>query len=134
MRKRTAILIAVVLLGLLCWSGIGYHRSASAVLDLKEALKALHGEPYTGREVENGTEDMEFIIKPASFLFTNWNLRNFFSWDYRYQCEVIYTVHPDGENDGVERTMYTYTGFDPMGPGKEAERAYLDTEHVTIRK
>lgn len=40
--------------------GVGFNYSGSAIMDLKEELTVLHGVPYTGREVENGTEDMFF--------------------------------------------------------------------------
>lgn len=106
--------------------GIGYYSSGSAVLDLEEGLRAIHGEPYTGREVENGTEDMEFSVEPDTFFLTNYGWREFFGLDYKYKCKVTYTVYSDGEIVSV-RTI-TYTGIDPMGQGKEEIRAYIDIE------
>ncbi len=130
MKKKHVELVAFTfaLFCLLCNLGIGHYSSGSAVQDLKEDLIALHGEPYTGREIENGTEDMEFSIESDTFFLTNWNLRNFFGWDYRYKCKVTYTVYSDGEISDV-RTI-TYAGFDPMGYEKSDIRAYIDTESI----
>lgn len=131
MKRKTYMLLLFAAACLFCairWMGIGYYSSSSAVLDLKEALTALHGEPYTGRVAENGIEDMEFSVVPDTFFLTNYNLRNTLGLDYRYQCKVTYTVHL---NDGtVSVRSVTYTGIDPMGQGKEFDRAYLDTENV----
>lgn len=127
-KKNYAILLIVVILsfGVIRWLGIGYYSSGSAILDLEEELKGLHGEPYTGREVENGTEDMEFSIKPDTFFLTNYSLRDFWGLDYRYRCEVIYTTHSGEKIDSVRKI--SYVGIDPMGHGKEEMRAYLERE------
>ena len=63
------------------------------MLDLKAELAEIHGEPYEGREVEGGTEDMEFSVRPTDWLFTDGRFRQAVGWDYHYRCEVIYTFH-----------------------------------------
>ena len=54
-KKNYAILLIVVILsfGVLRCLGIGYYSSGSAILDLEEELKGLHGEPvsYTHLDV-----------------------------------------------------------------------------------
>ncbi len=120
---------AVVLLGaaiLLC--GVGPRSSGSAVADLREQLQSLHGQPYTGRTVEGGEEDMSFSITPTDWFATNFHLRQSLGWDYHYRCQVIYTTrHADGAPDAVR--VVEYRGVDPMGRGEKArQRAYLDGE------
>lgn len=131
MKKKwvSLLLIAALVLCAICWSGIGYHSSSAATQDLIEELTALHGEPYTNRQVENGAEDMELSVEPMTFFLTNWNLRQALGLDYRYKCSVTYTVHSAGEVIDVH--VITYTGFDPMGNGNEAARAYIDTDSKT---
>jgi len=136
MKNRFVVVIVsvLVLIGLVCGLGIGPYTSASAARDLREALAVVHGEPYTGRIVEGGTESMEFTVEPNSFFLTNWTLRSLFGWDYRYNCTVIYTTSANGETVSV-RTV-TYQGIDPMDNGEETQRAYLDLESMqeqTIR-
>lgn len=87
----------------------------------------LHGEPYEGREVEGGTEDMEFSIRPTDWLFTNYNFRMKWGWDYHYRCEVIYTFH--GADGSTDIRKIVYTGIDPMGKDKETVRAHLEPGH-----
>lgn len=124
----TMLLLAVlVLVVLVLTQGIGYHASGSARLDLEAELAALHGEPYEGREVEGGTEDMEFSIRPTDWLFTNYNFRMKWGWDYHYRCEVIYTFH--GADGSTDIRKIVYTGIDPMGKDKETVRAHLETGH-----
>lgn len=94
------------------WLGVGYRPSGSAVLDLKAAMEGIYGEQYTGKEVENGTEDMVFVVKPNPFFFTNWNLRNALGKDYEYECRVIFTNYIDGER--AQTRTITYRGVDPM--------------------
>lgn len=108
--------------------GVGYRGSGSAAADLWAELTALHGEPYTGRAVEGGTEDMEFSIRPTDWLFTDGRFRAAVGWDYHYRCEVIYTVF--AEDGGTSVRKVVYTGIDPVGRDKETVRAYLDTEHA----
>lgn len=109
--------------------GIGYRPSGAAAWDLKTELMDIYGEPYTGRIVENGTEDMEILVEPASFFFTKWNVRHFFSWDYEYKCRVIYTVR---SNDKIisKRTI-TYKGVDPMGYEKDEIGSYLVMDSIS---
>lgn len=120
------ILAVLVLMVLVLTMGIGYRASGSAVLDLEAQLAALYGEPYEGREVEGGTEDMEFSIRPTDWLFTDYNFRMAVGWDYHYRCEVIYTVYGADGTTAVRKIVYT--GIDPMGPGQETERAYLEID------
>lgn len=124
-RKHTSLLIAILLLlGLIFRMGIGPYTSSSAVQDLTIALSELHGEPYSGRETESGTEDMAFFIEGRTIFPTNYNLRRFLGWDYRYRCKVTYTTH---SADGETHTLtVTYTGLDPMGKDQDAARAYID--------
>ena len=103
--------------------GIGYRPSGAVARDLKTELMELYGEPYTGRVVENGIEDMEISVEPASFFLTRWNVRHFFSWDYEYKCKVIYTVRANDKIISV-RTI-TYKGVDPMGYGKDGIESHL---------
>ena len=126
MKKKLAILllIAVLVLCAVCWSGIGYYSSGSARQDLIEELTILHGEPYTDHEVENGVEAMEFSVEPMTFFLTNWNLRHALGLDYQYQCNVTYTVRSAGEV--IDVRVITYTGIDPMGSDSEEESAYID--------
>ncbi len=126
MKHKPYLLPVAVLLviAVILWMGVGAYSSSSAVSDLLEAMTARHGEPYTGKAVENGTEDMAFSVEPATFFPTNYALRNALGWDYRYQCTVTYTLHaPDGT---VTQRTVTYTGIDPMGQGQETTRAYLE--------
>lgn len=125
--QKKYIAAAVILCLAICivnWSGIGYRPSSSAISDLKAELASLYGEEYTGKEVENGTEDMEFVVKPKTFFFTNWNLRNALCIDYEYECTVIFTNYIEGEQSKV-RTV-TYQGLDPMGTERARDRAYLN--------
>jgi hypothetical protein len=120
-----AFITALLLLALILWMGIGSYTSGSAVQDLTVALTELHGEPYSGRETEAGSEDMVFSIESSTFFLTNYNLRRFLGLDYQYTCKVIYTTHTAaGEN---HTHTVTYTGFDPMGRESDTERAYIDT-------
>lgn len=125
--KRTLILSFVVLcliVAILCWMGVGFYSSSSAVRDLKTEVETIHGTEYLGKDVENGTEDMVFSVEPKTWFLTNWNLRNALSIDYEYECKVVFTTYVDGTIKSV-RTI-TYQATDPMGAEKTAERAYLD--------
>jgi len=123
-KKQYILLISVTILVLLLLTGIEPHTSSSAFRDLTAALTELHGEPYVGREVEGGTEDMTFSIESGTFFLSGYNLRKALGLDYRFLCKVIYTTHsPAGETH--TRTI-TYTGYDPMGKGEDTARAYID--------
>lgn len=125
-RKYISLFILLILLlALIRWMGVGPYISSSASRDLTAALAELHGEPYFGRPVENGSEDMEFFIEGNTIFPTNYNLRRSLGLDYRYTCKVIYTTH---SSDGKTHTRtVTYTGYDPMGKDKDTARAYIDT-------
>ena len=127
--KRKLIVSFIVLcliIAILCWVGVGSYSSGSAVRDLKTELEAIYGTEYTGKDIENGTEDMVFVVEPKTWFLTNWNLRNTLSIDYEYECKVIFTTFVDGNIESV-RTI-TYQAFDPMDAEKAAERAFLDLE------
>ena len=109
---------------ILCWVGVGSYSSGSAVRDLKTELEAIYGTEYTGKDIENGTEDMVFVVEPKTWFLTNWNLRNALSMDYEYECNVVFTTYVDGSAKSV-RTI-TYQAVDPMGAEKTADKAYLD--------
>ena len=132
MKKKTVTLLAVlaVLLCLLCGLGVGPYLSGAALQDLTEQLAAIHGEPYV-LETENGTERLEFTIESDSCFLTNWNLRNFFGWDYGYTCTVTYTAH---SADGSLHTQTTtYKAVDPMGHDEAEVRAYIDVESAVTK-
>lgn len=125
--KKTWIALLLVLCmaaAFLHWLGIGFYSSSSAVLDLKAELETIYGCEYTGKAIENGTEDMVFMIEPKSWFLTNWNLRDALGVDYRYECRVIFTTHTE-EGAKTIRTV-TYQAFDPMGPANRGVRAHLD--------
>ena len=125
--KSNLIVLFVVLcmiVTVLCWMGIGSYSSSSAVQDLRAELETIYGSEYTGKDVENGTEDMVFVVEPKAWFLTNWNLRNALSIDYEYNCKVIFTTYIDGSTESV-RTI-TYQAVDPMGEEKIAQRAFLD--------
>ena len=124
-RKLTVwLLFFCFVLASLCCLGVGPYTSSSAVSDLKAELETIYGTEYTGKTTDTGTEDMTFVVEPKTILLTNWNFRNTFGLDYRYECRVIFTTHtPDGARS--IRTV-TYQAADPMGTEKLTERAYLD--------
>ena len=127
--KRELIVSFIVLcliIAILCWMGVGSYSSGPAVRDLKTELEAIYGTEYTGKDIEQGTEDMVFVVEPKTWFLTNWNLRNALSIDYKYECKVIFTTYMDGSAESV-RTI-TYQAVDPMGAEKIAERAYLDLD------
>ena len=129
-RKLIASFAALCLMiAVLYWSGIGFYSSSSAVQDLKVELEGLYGTEYTGKVMENGTEDMIFAVEPKTWFLTNWNLRNALSMDYEYECKVIFTTRADGAVTSV-RTI-TYRAYDPMGSENMAERAHLDPDSKT---
>ena len=119
MKIKLIILVLAAFL-LVDWIGIGMYSSGSAVADLKLELESIYGSEYEGKNVENGTEDMRFEIEPKTCFLTNWNLRNAFALDYKYECRVIFTTH-NKENSEIRTLIYQAT--DPMG---SEERANLD--------
>lgn len=127
--KRKLIVSFIVLcliIAILCWVGVGSYSSGSAVRDLKTELETIYGTEYTGKDIENGTEDMVFVVEPKTWFLTNWNLRNALSIDYEYECKVVFTTYVDGSTKSL-RTI-TYQAFDPMDAEKMVERAYLDLD------
>ena len=133
MKKKTTIVASVLLMlclaiGILWWMGIGLKTSSSAVRDLKAELETIYGAEYTEKDVENGTEDMVFVVEPKTWFLTNWNLRNALSIDYKYKCKVIFTTYVDGSAESV-RTI-TYQAVDPMGPENIEVRAHLVLDSI----
>ena len=127
--KRKIILSLVTLclsVAILCWLGVCFYSSSSAVQDLKTELEIIYGAEYAGKAIENGTEDMVFVVEPKTWFLTNWNLRNALCMDYEYECKVIFTTYIDGSVKSV-RTI-TYQAADPMGTENMAERAYIDLD------
>ena len=93
-------------------------------MDLKAELETIYGTEYTGKEIDNGTEDMVFIVEPKTRFLTNWNLRNALGLDYQYECRVMFTTCI-GENTKTIRTI-TYQAVDPMGKESIDDRAYVN--------
>jgi hypothetical protein len=125
--KRKLIVSVIVLcliINILRLVGVGSYSSGSAVRDLKTELESIYGTEYTGKYIENGTEDMVFVVEPKTWFLTNWNLRNALSIDYKYECKVVFTTYVDGTAKSV-RTI-TYQAVNPMGAEKTFDRAYLD--------
>lgn len=121
-----AFIVLCMIVTVLCWMGIGSYSSGSAVRDLRAELESIYGTEYSGKTVENGTEDMVFVVEPKTCFLTNWNLRNVLNLDYKYECKVIFTTYIDGSIESV-RTI-TYQAIDPMGAEEIAERAFLDLD------
>ncbi len=127
MKKKMIVLILVLSLVSFVFLriiGVGYSYSGAAGADLTAELETIYGKEYQGKAVDNGTEDMQFVIEPKTWIFTNWNLRMQLGLDYEYECKVVYTTYVDGEVSHI-RTI-TYQAVDPMGSEKMFERAYLD--------
>ena len=121
-----AVLILIV--SVLCWAGIGLYSNGSAVRDLKIELQTIYGTEYTGKAVENGTEDMVFVVEPKTWFLTNWNLRNAWSLDYEYECKVVFTTYIGGSVKSI-RTI-TYQAVDPMGAENNEVRAHLELDSI----
>lgn len=132
-RKAPGILLlcALCLLGVMLWSQSQKpFYSASAIADLTEALESRYGPEYTGRQVENGTEDMRFEIESTVFL-RNQALRSFFGLDDTYECRVVITTHSNDGSTGV-RTI-VYQAVDPMGCDEMYVRASIDWDSMEDR-
>lgn len=125
-RLISSFIVFCLIVAILCWIGVGSYSSSSAVRDLKIELESIYGTEYTGKDAENGTEDMVFVVEPKTWIITNWNLRKALSIDYEYECKVIFTTYVDGNKVSV-RTI-TYQAVDPMGAEKIAERAFLNLD------
>ena len=125
MKNKFPVLLLTLLVAVfvLRWAGVGSYSSASAVSDLKAELESIYGPEYTGKAMEQGTEDMTFEIEPKTWFLTNWNLRNSLGLDYEYECRVVFTTHSDGK---TETRTVTYQATDPMGKENGTERARLD--------
>ncbi len=126
MKRKLIVSFCVlcVIIAILCWAGVGSYSSGAAVRDLKTELESIYGTEYTGKNIENGTEDMVFVVEPKTWFLTNWKLRNALSMDYEYECKVVFTTYVDGTAKSV-RTI-TYQAVNPMGAEKTFDRAYLD--------
>lgn len=126
---RKMIVSSVVLCliaAVLCWLGVGFYSSGSAVRDLKAELETIYGTEYTGKDADDGTEDMMFVVEPKTWFLTNWDLRNALCMDYHYECKVIFTTRNGGSIKSVRTIIYQAS--DPMGAEKMAQRAYLDLD------
>ena len=129
-RKLIAsIVVLSLIVAILCWIGVGSYSSSSAVRDFRAELESIYGAEYAGKDVENGTEDMVFVVETKTWFVTNWNQRNALNIDYKYECKVIFTTYVNGSVASV-RTI-TYQAVDPMGAEKIAERAFLDLDSKT---
>lgn len=132
-RKAPGILLLCVLclLGAMLWTQSQKpFFSASAAADLTEALESRYGPEYTGKPVENGTEDMRFEIESTVFL-RNWKLRFFFGLDCTYECRVVITTHmPDGT---ISVRTITYQAVDPIGHDEMYLRASIDWDSMQER-
>lgn len=128
MKRRlfVSLFVLCIIVSILCWMGVGPYSSSSAVRDLRTELETIHGTEYTEKDVENGTEDMVFVVEPKTWFLTNWNLRNALSIDYEYECKVIFTTYVDGSAESVRTIIYQ--AVDPMGAEKITERAFLDLD------
>ena len=120
----TSFVFLCMMVSVLLWLGIGSYSSSSAVRDLKTELETIYGAEYTGKDTENGIEDMVFVVEPKTWFMTNWSLRNALRIDYKYECKVIFTTFVEGNAASV-RTI-TYQAVDPMGADKTTKRAFLN--------
>ena len=123
-KLNVSIVVLCLVIAVFRLIGVGSYSSSSAGRDLRTELETIYGAEYTGKDTENGTEDMEFVVEPKTWFMTNWKLRNAFGIDYKYECKVIFTTFVD-ENVVSVRTI-TYQAVDPMGAEKTAVRAFLD--------
>lgn len=123
-KPRIVMICALCLIAvILCIRYTGPIYSGSAAADLKEALESVYGPEYTAKPVDNGTEDMHFEIESKAFL-RNWNLRQFFGLDCKYECRVVITTHTSDGSTHV-RTI-TYQAVDPIGQDETYTRAGID--------
>ena len=119
----TIVLVLCLIAAILYLFGIGYYYSGSAAVDLKADLESIYGKEYTGKITETGTQDMVFSIEPKTWFLTDWNFRNAWSMDYKYECSVIFTDYVDGKIVSVQRI--SYDAIDPMGEENADHGAYL---------
>ena len=132
-RKWTSALIVLCAVSaILYWTGIGPYSSSSALSDLTAELESIYGPEYAEKEVDKGTEAMEFTVTPKTWFLTNWNLRNALGLDYQYECRVIFTTRTP-ENMSIVRII-TYQAVDPMGTENISARAHLDLLSMTEDK
>ena len=138
MKKKILVLIlilGVATVAFLHVVGVGYYYSGAAGYDLTAELESIYGAEYQGKVVDNGTEDMKFVIEPKTWFLTDYNVRSQLGLDYKYECKVIFTTYVDGQIS-IVRTI-TYQGIDPMSREKMVEGASLDldskTEEVAIK-
>lgn len=131
MKKRLIALLLILCIAavILNCLGFGLYSSTSAVSDLKTELANIYGPEYSGKQVERGTEDMVFTVKPKTWFLTNWNLRNTFGMDYEYECQVIITTQTNA-GEKIIHTI-TYQAVDPMGKTDLYARAHLDLRSKT---
>ena len=138
MKKK--ILVFILILGVATVAflrviGVGYYYSGAAGADLTAELESIYGVEYQGKVVDNGTEDMQFVIEPKTWFLTDYNIRSQLGLDYKYECKAVFTTYVDGQNS-IVRTI-TYQGIDPMSREKMVEGASLDldskTEEIEIK-
>ena len=129
-RKLIASFVVLCLIvAILCWGGVGFYSSGSAMRDLQTELETIYGTEYAGKALENGTEDMVFVVEPKTWILTDWNLRNALSMDYKYECKVVFTSYIDGRIKSI-RTI-TYQDVDPMGAENGEVRAHLELNSIS---
>ena len=138
MKKKIVVLILFLCVATVVFLrvvGVGYYYSGAAGADLTAELESIYGAEYQGKIVDNGTEDMQFVIEPKTWFLTDYNIRSQLGLDYKYECKVIFTTYVDDQNS-IVRTI-TYQGIDPMSREKMVEGASLDldskTEEVAIK-
>ena len=138
MKKKIIVLILFLCVATVVFLrvvGVGYYYSGAAGADLTAELESIYGAEYQGKIVDNGTEDMQFVIEPKTWFLTDYNIRSQLGLDYKYECKVIFTTYVDDQNS-IVRTI-TYQGIDPMSREKMVEGASLDldskTEEVAIK-
>ena len=116
---------ALLALAALCLEPFPWSGSAAA--DLTEAMEALHGPAYAGREIaaadgDGGTvslrEDLAYSVELASPVVPRGWLAELLGLERAYVCRAVFTRTPDGEGGGTAQTrVWTYTGLDDGDPG-----------------
>ena len=124
-----ALALAVLCLEPFPWSG-------SAAADLTEAMEALHGPAYAGREIpaagEDGApvslrEDLAYSVEPASPLVPRDWLAGLLGWERTYVCRAVFTRSLAGEDgDLVQTRVWTCAGRDDGDPGSPLRARLLE--------
>ena len=126
-RLRTALAAAGALLVLTVLCLEPFPWSGSAAADLTEAMEALHGPAYAGREIpaagEDGApvslrEDLAYSVEPGSPLVPRDWLAGLLGWERTYVCRATFTRTLAGPDGGTVQTrVWTCTGLDDGDPG-----------------